>query len=114
MQYTHFFNQIFILNHFRAMSIKKQYLKSKPVCKTTFLVDPEQAPTAEKVYVLGDFNDWNKEEALEMKRMKNGSFKATVDLESGKEYEFRYLIDSDTWTNDESADGSENSVVSCL
>lgn len=103
------------------MSIKKQYLKSKPVCKTTFLVNPEIAPEAEQVFLLGDFNDWDKEQALQMKRMKNGSFKATLDLESGKEYEFRYLIDSETWTNDDAADkyvpspfGTENSVVSCL
>jgi 1,4-alpha-glucan branching enzyme len=103
------------------MSIKKQFLKSKPVCKTTFVVTPETAPEAENVVVVGDFNEWNPEKALEMKKLKNGSFKATIDLEAGKEYEFRYLIDENTWTNDEGADkyvpspfGTENSVVSCL
>ena len=45
-------------------------------------------------------------------------FKTVVELESGREYQFRYLIDNATWTNDWAADaylptpyGVENSVV---
>jgi hypothetical protein len=44
-----------------------------------------------------------------------------VELESGKEYQFRYLINGETWENDFEADayaptpfGVENSVVSAL
>ncbi|MGB0521546.1 MAG: isoamylase early set domain-containing protein [Flammeovirgaceae bacterium] len=100
------------------MSIKKKFLKSKPVCKTTFKVDSELANGAKAAAVVGDFNEWNPE-ATPMKALKNGGFTTTVDLESGKEYQFRYLLDGETWVNDDEADkyiqsefaDSENCVV---
>ena len=52
------------------MSISKQYLKTKPACKVTFVVPAEQALAAESVAVLGEFNNW---EAAVMKKQKNGS-----------------------------------------
>ena len=82
------------------MAIKKQFLKSKPVCKVTFTIDAE---AAKKVAVVGCFNEW-KEKATPLKKLKNGSFKGTVDLESGKSYEFKYLIDG-AYTNEQEADG---------
>jgi 1,4-alpha-glucan branching enzyme len=96
------------------MAIKKQFLKSKPVCKVTFTVPAEEA---NKVTVVGSFNEWN-EKATPLKKLKNGSFKGTVDLESGKSHEFRYLIDG-TYVNEQNADGltwndyagAENSVL---
>ena len=39
------------------MSIKKQFLKSKPVCKVVFRLDATEANGAKKVQVLGDFNN---------------------------------------------------------
>ena len=96
--------------------IKKQFLKSKPVCKATFTLPAEAAPEAKTVEILGDFNNWKA--GGEMKKQKNGIFKAIVELEAGKEYQFRYLIDGETWENDWEADkyvstpyGTENSVV---
>lgn len=95
------------------MAIKKQYLKTKPVCKVTFNVPVE----AQKVVVAGDFNDWD-EHKFELKKLKNGTFKGTLDLEKDKAYEFKYIIDGN-WANEEEADGkvwnefaSENSVLS--
>lgn len=81
------------------MAIKKQFLKSKPVCKVTFTVPAEEA---QSVSVVGDFNEWNTE-ATELKKLKNGNFKGTVDLETSSSYEFRYVIDG-TYVNDEQAD----------
>lgn len=81
------------------MAIKKQYLKSKPICKVTFTVD---AAEASKVAVVGNFNEWNTE-ATNLKKLKNGSFKGTIDLEKDQSYEFRYVVDGD-YTNDEQAD----------
>jgi 1,4-alpha-glucan branching enzyme len=100
------------------MSIKKQFLKSKPICKVSFKVSKELANGASKVNLTGDFNHWN-ETSDEMNALKDGSFSLAVDLESGREYQFRYLMDGTTWTNDEAADGyipngfgdSENFVV---
>ena len=100
------------------MSLKKQFLKSKPICKVTFKLPKEAVVEAESVKLLGDFNEWEQATAIAMKPLKNGSFKTTVDLEVGKEYQFRYLIDDEKWENDWEADkyeaspyGTENSVV---
>ena len=97
------------------MAIKKQFLKSKPVCKVTFTVPAEEA---NNVAVVGTFNEWNTE-ATPLKKLKNGSFKGTVDLETEKSYEFRYVVDGN-YVNEEEADafawndfaGAENSVLS--
>ncbi|MBE0662612.1 MAG: isoamylase early set domain-containing protein [Bacteroidales bacterium] len=100
------------------MSIKKQYLKSKPVCKVTFKVEKELSNGAEKISLLGDFNDWS-ESTAEMKKMKDGSFSTTVELESGREYQFRYLAGSN-WITEAEADkqvpsgfgDAQNAVIS--
>ena len=97
------------------MGIKKQFLKSKPVCKVTFTVPAENA---KKVAVVGSFNEWN-DKATPLKKLKNGSFKGTVALQSGISHEFRYLIDGE-YQNEIEADtyawndyaGAENSVLS--
>ncbi|MFD1062226.1 isoamylase early set domain-containing protein [Winogradskyella litorisediminis] len=81
------------------MSIKKQFLKSKPVCKVTFSVPAE---TAKHVAVVGSFNEWNTE-ATELKKLKNGTFKGTVDLPTETSHEFRYVVDG-AYVNDEQAD----------
>jgi len=100
------------------MSIKKVFSKTKPVCKVSFSLDINEINKAEKVAVLGDFNNWNLAEALELKKSKDGIFKGSIDLPVGKEYEFRYLLDTNNWMNDQEADsfvanvfGAENSVI---
>jgi 1,4-alpha-glucan branching enzyme len=100
------------------VSLKKQYLKSKPVCKVTFRFPKQAAGDAKRVHLVGDFNNW-KTAATPMKKLKSGDFTVTLDLETDKEYQFRYLIDGATWENDWEADkyapspfpGEDNSVV---
>jgi hypothetical protein len=53
-----------------------------------------------------------------MKREPDGSWSASLTLDGGKEYQFRYLANGESWHNDWQADGycpnsfgSENSVV---
>lgn len=102
--------------------IKKQFIKNKPLVKATFTLPLEAAPKAKKVALVGEFNDWDLEKAIPLKKQaKEGVFKALVELETGKSYEFRYLIDGETWENDWQADayaptpfGEENSVVITL
>lgn len=81
------------------MAIKKQFLKSKPVCKVTFTVPAKEA---NEVVVAGNWNEWNAT-VEPLKKLKNGTFKTTVDLETGSSYEFRYIVDGE-WQNDEQAD----------
>jgi 1,4-alpha-glucan branching enzyme len=100
------------------MSIQKKYLKTKPVCKVTFRVSADVVPNARKVNLVGDFNQWDVG-ATPMTQLKNGSFKACLNLEIGREYQFRYLVDDKEWENDMEADkfvptpygDSENSVI---
>ena len=101
------------------MSLKKKFLKSKPVCKVTFSLTKEETNEAEKVELLGEFNKWKVEEAVVMKKLKNGSFKTTLDLPAEGEHQFKYLIDGEVWSNDAGADkyvnngftAEDNSVV---
>jgi len=93
------------------MSLRKQFLKSKPICKVTFSIDKSEVEEANEVKVLGSFNNWNVEEGVEMKKFKNGNFKATIDLEIEAEYEFKYLVDGDIWMNDAEADKYVNNGI---
>ena len=96
------------------MSIKKQFIKTKPVCKVTFSVADKEAKT---VSVVGDFNNWNPKEG-ELSQLKNGTFKGVFDVVKDASYEFKYFIDG-AFVNEEQADsfiynefaGTENSVL---
>lgn len=98
----------------KIMAIKKQFVKSKPVCKVSFTVQNKEAKS---VAVVGDFNNWNAEEG-NLPKLKNGSFKATFEIPSSNSYEFRYFIDG-VFENEAEADaqkwndfaGAENSVL---
>ncbi len=85
------------------MSITKKFLKSKPLCKVTFKLDASVVDNAEKVALVGEFNEWNPS-VDQMQKLKDGSFKATLDLETGKEYQFRFLVNNQTWINATEAD----------
>ena len=95
--------------------LKKQYLKSKEVCKVTFYTPAELE--AEIVALVGDFNEWN-EAATPMEPLKDGRFKVTVNLPKDSQYQFRYLVNGSEWHNDWDADkyvpnpySGDNSVV---
>jgi 1,4-alpha-glucan branching enzyme len=100
------------------VSLKKRYLKSKPICKVTFELPRKAAPGAEYVGLAGEFNGWDPQ-ASPLIRKKNGDFNITLELAPGREYQFRYVIDGENWENDWQADryvpseipGVENSVV---
>jgi len=81
--------------------LKKSYTKTGRSCRVTFKLNPEAE--AEAASLLGEFNSWD-ETSNPMKRLKDGSFSATVSLEAGNEYRFRYLLDGEQWVNDPEAD----------
>ncbi|WP_166839834.1 isoamylase early set domain-containing protein [Rheinheimera pleomorphica] len=93
------------------MSINKQYLKTKPLCKVTFTLPAARLAQMEQAALLGEFNDWDPT-ALPMKKSKSGDFTITLNLEKNKEYQFRYLVNGGTWLNDEAADSYQPSPVS--
>ncbi|MBU1345097.1 MAG: isoamylase early set domain-containing protein [Proteobacteria bacterium] len=101
------------------MSIKKQYLKTRPICKVTFRLSKQEAWDAKRIFIVGEFNNWN-ETATPMKPLKKGGFAVTLALKKGWEYQFRYFVDRIIWGNDPQADkyvycsygNCHNSVVS--
>ena len=84
------------------MSITKKPLKSKPFCKVTFKLSKKDVKSANTVHVVGDFNKW--ELTSPMKKNSKGGFTLTLDLASGKDQQFRYLIDGTKWVNESEAD----------
>ena len=103
------------------MALKKVYSADGKICKVTFLVEKEASQGAQNVTIAGDFNCWSSTETP-LKKEKNGSFSVTVELEAGKEYQYRYLLDGNRWENDWKADkyipapfsNTDNSVVICI
>lgn len=94
--------------------LKKRFFKTKPTCQVTFHLPKEVE--AKRANLVGEFNDWD-ETADPMRKVK-GVWKTTLELNQGKAYEFRYLVNGSEWHNDDAADryvpndvGSENSVV---
>ncbi|WP_421239315.1 isoamylase early set domain-containing protein [Aeromonas enteropelogenes] len=103
------------------MPLIKQFLKSKPEVKVTFAVEKEAAAGAEQVRLLGEFTQW---QPVDLKKMKSGEFKTTLNLPTDGPGYFEYcyqLITTEGETlydNDWEADGyvpgpfgRDNSVV---
>jgi len=95
--------------------LKKKFFKTNEDCEVTFEFT---APEATEVVLLCDAANW---EPAAMKKTKEGSFRTKMRLAKGGQYQFRYLVDSQTWVNDEAADaywanehGTDNSVVYTL
>jgi len=99
--------------------LKKVFQKKGKVCKATFSLPKKAVASAKEVALLGEFNNWDQTNPFIMKKKKDGSFETTIELSTGKAYEFRYLIDNQVWENDWAADqytpvdafGIENSVI---
>jgi 1,4-alpha-glucan branching enzyme len=93
-------------------------LKSPNPKKALVRFELPPAVWAEEVSLVGEFNNWS-ETAHSMKRdQDDGAWYVVVELEPGREYQFRYLVNGREWHNDWSADryvpnpyGGTNSVV---
>lgn len=95
---------VLCINPRQKKMITKQYSKTKPVCKVTFSVPFAQAGEPSDLRVLGDFNQWNWEQALKLAPGKE-SYQGALELAAGQSYEFRYLVNGQQWLNEEAADG---------
>jgi len=97
--------------------LEKKYLKQGAVCSVTFVLPKDAATEASSVCILGDFNNWSPD-AHPLTKREEGDFVVTLELESGRAYRFRYVIDGWKFENDWFADryepnpyGGEDSVV---
>ncbi|MFC1549152.1 AAA family ATPase, partial [Candidatus Omnitrophota bacterium] len=70
------------------------------------------APQAGAVYVLGDFNDWQKAEASRLNKLENGQWSAHFTLKRGT-YRYKFLID-DEWTNDPENSDFETNIFGTI
>ena len=77
-----------------------------------------EAPHAETVLLMGDFNQWN-EKKHPMKKGKNGMWEKIIMVPPGR-YEYRFLVDG-KWCNDPTNDqicancfGSTNNILEIL
>jgi 1,4-alpha-glucan branching enzyme len=93
--------------------IQKTYYKTKDYCKVKFSLDHEAANSVE---IFGLNNDW--QNAIVLKRKKDGSFSTEVNLPRDTRHEFKYLVDDSHWVNEPEADqevpnpfGGSNSVI---
>lgn len=93
--------------------IKSRGVKGR--ASVTFTLDPRVG--AQSAAVCGEWNDWSAGADV-MRRDAEGGFSVTVDLEAGRPYRFRYLLDGERWDNDWAADayvpnsfGGDDSVV---
>ena len=94
--------------------LTKKFLKTKNICQVTFQLPQEIEATS--ATVVGEFNDWDIT-ANPMKKVK-GAWKTALELEQGREYQYRYFVNNAEWHNDSAADkyvhnniDGDNSVV---
>ena len=100
------------------MALKKSFSSDGKKCTVTFTVNPEAAAGADKINLVGEFSSWD-ETSIPMKKGPDGSFSVKKQLETNKEFQFRYLINGVAWINDWHADkyvrselaNDDNSVV---
>lgn len=93
--------------------LTKKFLKTKDVCDVTF----EYEGDGETVALAGDFNNWQPE-PMKRSGKADSPFRVKVRLPKDGEFEFRYLVNGQSWENDTVADAyrtnehaSENGVV---
>ena len=72
----------------------------------TFVCDVK--PNAKKVFLAGDFNNWNPESDRMTKR--NGSFRKKIKL-AGGEHQYKFVVDGE-WIPDPSAAQVDNGIGS--
>jgi 1,4-alpha-glucan branching enzyme len=96
----------------------RKFSKDKSKCRVTFWLPQGAAPDARSVAVAGSFNDWDLQ-SHQMSKLDNGDYTLVIELEAGKEHEFRFIVDDTSWENAWNADkyvwsehgNCENSVV---
>ena len=94
--------------------IKKTSDKNNKV-KVTFSQPYVEGQAA--LTVVGDFNNWDPT-ATKLTKRSNGTLSASVTVDAGQRYHFRYYSADGNWINDEAADayeasehGSENCIL---
>jgi len=83
------------------MAKKKMAKPAKSKIKRKKVTLTLEAPSAEAVSLMGDFNQWN-EKTHPMKKGENGQWQKIIMVPPGS-YEYRFLVDGE-WRNDSAND----------
>ena len=94
-----------------APKAKRPYTRRNTKQAIKFELSNEQAQNAEKASVAGEFNNWDKE-ANPMTKTLNG-FEVEISLDKGKSYQFRYVLNGETWINDPYRKTVDNGMGEC-
>jgi 1,4-alpha-glucan branching enzyme len=82
--------------------IVKSYTEARPSqVQVTFSLPKDL--WADRIYLVGDFNNWDRT-SHPFDRDRSGGWSLSVELEQGRVYQFRYLLDDQDWLNDTEAD----------
>jgi len=61
---------------------------------------------AETIHLVGEFNGWDQRRLpLSRSRRDDSNWEITLELEQGRAYQFRYLVNGTAWCNDCNPDG---------
>jgi predicted flap endonuclease-1-like 5' DNA nuclease len=69
--------------------------------KVKFTLPASHIMGAERCALLGEFNNWNMDEAIYLQQQEDGSMMTEVELAAGKHFQYRYLLSNGSWVNDD-------------
>ncbi|MBC8420029.1 MAG: glycogen-binding domain-containing protein [Proteobacteria bacterium] len=76
---------------------KIKQARSKPKITRRRVIVTLDAPDAETVILMGDFNEWNAK-IHPMKKEDDGAWKKIIMVPPGR-YEYRFLVDGEWWND---------------
>jgi 1,4-alpha-glucan branching enzyme len=79
----------------------RKHRSRNDTCKVTFELPAQDG--VNDAHLCGEFND-RSTSATPVTRRKDGTFQATVAVETDRSYRFRYLVHGERWENDWAAD----------
>ncbi len=101
------------------MALVKQIQEANSHSWVTFTIENHIVTNPSEILLLGDFNNWQRDNSAHQMKKEGDVYKKRIKLENGKRYEFRYLSNNHEWFNDTAADdyvpspyeGIQNCVV---
>jgi 1,4-alpha-glucan branching enzyme len=87
--------------------IEKESLGNGHV-RVTFRVSQEI--WADSIALVGEFNDWDPHSLPLHQCRGDEGWSVTIELEAGRTYRFRYVVDGEEWMDDDHCDGYELNV----
>ncbi len=120
MMYSHFFTNKFekIQKELTNTDIKLEPKSQNEGIKYVIFTYPSMGESTRTAQVVGDFNNWNTLNCIDLKLQDDGVFVAKLWLPTDKAYQYRFIINGERWENAANAAqyvstpfGNENMVL---